>query len=100
MSTKSFNDYLQKRLSNEEVRDIKAEAKVEFKAIRSLQSDVSSAVSDYMKSESVGFNEFARKLGKSPSHISKIIRGEANLTLTSVAQIYAAMGLTPHIVAS
>lgn len=63
-----------------------------------LQHDVSKAIIDYMASHNVGFNDLVRKLGKSPTQASKIIKGEANLTLATIAQLYAFMRKRTHIV--
>ena len=65
-----------------------------------LQHDISKAVIDYMAKNNVGFNDLVRKLGKSPTQVSKIIKGEANLTLATIAQLYAFMGRRAHIVSA
>jgi plasmid maintenance system antidote protein VapI len=69
-----------------------------IKTLKMLQEDISKAVIHYMSENGVGFNELVRKLGKSPTQVSKIIKGEANLTLATVAQIL--MGHKPHLVAA
>ena len=53
-----------------------------------------------MPDNGIGFNEVVRKLGKSPTQVSKIIRGDANLTLATVAQICSSVARgasTPEI---
>ena len=97
MKAKSFKDYLEKKLNKEDIAEIEMAAQIEHLAIKSLQEDVSKAVIHYMADNDVGFNDFVRKLGKSPSQVSKIIKGEANLTITTIAQIFAIMGCKPHI---
>lgn len=97
MKTKSFKDYLETKLNKEDILDIEMAAKMEYSAINDLKSDVSKAVINYMAENDVGFNDFVRKLGKSPTQVSKIIKGEANLTIATIAQIFSIMGRKPHI---
>ncbi|MDF2939670.1 MAG: hypothetical protein K0R66_312 [Gammaproteobacteria bacterium] len=99
MKTKAFQSLLEQRLNKKDIAEIEAAAKMEYEALRMLQEDVSKAIAQYMSENDVGFNELVRKLGKSPSQVSKIIKGEANLTLATIAQVFALMGKKPHIVA-
>ena len=100
MKIKSFRAHLEKRLNKAEIAEIEAAALLEFEALRLLQKDISSTVLNYMSENDIGFNEFARRLGKSPSQISKIIKGKANLTIATIAQLFALMGHRPHLVAA
>lgn len=100
MKTKIFEAHLTSRLSKQEIYDIEKAAKIEHESLQMLQNDVSKAVTDYMTQNKVGFNDLVRTLGKSPTQVSKIIKGEANLTLATVAQLYAFMGQRAHIIAS
>ena len=97
MKLKKFKTYLETRLTDEEISEVENEARIEFEALKALQQDVSNAISEYMLEKDHGFNDFVREMGKSPSQISKIIKGEANITLGTLAQIYAVMGMRPHI---
>ncbi len=100
MKTKSFEDHLASRLSKQEIAEIEKAAKIEHESLEMLQHDVSKAVINYMAKNNVGFNDLVRKLGKSPTQVSRIIKGEANLTLATIAQLYAFMGQRAHIVSS
>lgn len=100
MKKKSFEAYLAKRLNKEEIAGLEQAAKMEYESLKILQEDVSKAVIDYMAKNDIGFNDFVRKLGKSPTQVSKIIKGEANLTLATIAQLYAIMGRRAHIISS
>lgn len=97
MKAKSFKEYLSTKLDQNEIAEIERAAEIEYAAINSLKADVSSAVINYMAKNNIGFNDLVRKLGKSPSQVSKIIKGEANLTIATIAQIFAIMGRDPHI---
>lgn len=98
MKTKSFQDYVEKRLSKEEIKEIEHLAQLEFETLQTLQKDISTAVSVYMKKEDIGFNELVRRLDSSPTHVAKIQKGEANLTLASLARLFALLGQKPHLV--
>ena len=51
-----------------------------------------------MTQENIGFNELVRRLGISPTQVSKIQKGEANLTLTSIAHIFSLLNRMPHFI--
>ncbi|GGG07582.1 MULTISPECIES: helix-turn-helix domain-containing protein [Cysteiniphilum] len=97
MKIKSFSEHLEKRLDKEEIKEIEQAAKIEFDALQALQNEVSQAVIHYMSDNNIGFNDMVSKLGKSPSQLSKIIKGEANLTVSTIAQISSIMGYKPHL---
>jgi transcriptional regulator with XRE-family HTH domain len=96
MKTKSFQKYLEKRLNKDELAEIEAQAQLEVKILRSIQVAISDAMADYMKKNDVGFNELVRRLDSSPAHVAKIQKGEANLTVSSLAHILALLGKEPQ----
>lgn len=98
MKTKSFQTYLEKRLTKTEILEIEAQAALEKKVLQNLQNDISKAIAHYMTKEQIGFSELVRRLDASPSQVSKIQKGTANLTLASLAHIFALLKCTPHIV--
>jgi len=100
MKTKSFDDYLKKKLSVDEIAEIEEMARLEYLSLKALQDDISTAVLKYMTEKKIGFNELARRLDVSPSQLSRIKRGEANLTLSSIAHIFALLHRKPHLVFS
>lgn len=95
MKTKSFQDYLEKRLSKKEISEIKKQAQLEVKILKSIKKVIAETMDKYMAENEIGFNELVRRLDSSPSHISKIQRGQANLTLSSLAHLFALMGKDP-----
>jgi antitoxin component HigA of HigAB toxin-antitoxin module len=97
MKTKSFKQYLEKRLNKSEINEIEKAAKVEFEILSTLQQEVANDVIRYMDKKKMGFNDLVRQLGKSPTQVSHIIKGDANLTMTTIAQLYALMGKKVHI---
>lgn len=100
MKTKDFNTYLKKRLDKKEIAEIEKQALLEQQALQNLQEDISNAVAVYMSKEKIGFNELVRRLGASPAQVSRIQKGEANLTIASLAHIFALLGQRPHLTTS
>lgn len=98
MQIKSFKSYLDNRLDKKEIKIIEQAAQMELESLKMLQHDVSKAISQYVSDNGLGFNELVRRLGKSPTQVSKIIKGDANLTMATIAQLYALMGRRVHIV--
>lgn len=97
MKTKNFQTYLEKRLNKQEVAEIEEIALLEKKALLGLQEDVSRSIAEYMAAEQIGFNELVRRLDSSPAQVSKIQKGEANLTIASLAHIFALLKKQPHL---
>ncbi len=95
MKTKSFQEYLEKRLDKKEIAQIKEQAEREVKIFKSFQKMLADMTNEYMKKNKVGFNELARLLDSSPSQLAKIQKGEANLRLSSVAHLFALMDKNP-----
>ncbi len=96
MRTKSFKSYLEKRLSKEEILEIKEQAELEVRFFESIQRMLSETLNKYMEKHQIGFNEIARKLDWSPSKVSNIQKGTANLTLASLAHFFALLGKEPQ----
>lgn len=92
MKTKSFKRYLESRLNKEEIATIKRQAQREIKIFKNLQTTIAEMTQEYMKENNIGFNELARIFSCSPSQLVKIQRAEANLTMSSIANILASMG--------
>jgi len=65
---------------------------LEVKIFKSIQNFITSSLEEYMAKNKVGFNELVEKLGSSLPHLSKIKKGEANLTIGSFAHLMATLG--------
>jgi len=96
MKTKSFQAYLDKRLDKAEIAELEKLAKLEFDIMKSFQEDIANAVATYMTEENIGFNELTRRLNISPTQASRIRSGSANLTLATVAHIFALLKQRAH----
>ena len=95
---KSFDKYLATRLSKKEIAEIDKQARLEKKIFDTLQQDVAKAMSEFMKKNDMGFNDIVKQLDCSPTHVAKIQKGTANLTLSSLAHLFAVLGEEPHLV--
>ncbi|MBX9587570.1 MAG: hypothetical protein K2X50_09980 [Gammaproteobacteria bacterium] len=98
MRSRGFKKYLEKRLDKGEIAEIEKSANLEAQYIKSLQEDISGAVTFYMKEENIGFNELVRRLQISPTQASRIKSGGANLTLATIAHVFALFRIQPHFV--
>ncbi len=98
MKRKSFKDYLEKRLNKKEITEIEKQAKMELQVLQTLQNDIATALNNYMEKKGIGFNELVRLLDSSPTQIAKIQKGQANLTLASIAHLSALIGQEPHLI--
>lgn len=98
MKAKNFQQYLEKRLDKDEIAEIEKLAALEMEYLQALQEDVSNAVANYMSEEKIGFNELVRRLNISPTQASNIQSGRANLTLATIAHIFALLKMRPHLV--
>jgi DNA-binding Xre family transcriptional regulator len=96
VKTKSFKKYLEKRLDKEEIAEIEEQAHREIKMLKSIKKLISDAITDYMKKNNIGFNELVRRLDSSPAQVTKIQRGEANLTLSSLAHLFTLLDKEPQ----
>lgn len=90
MKTRSFSTYCKSRIGEDNYNKLKI--------FTHLKYDVAKEVSQFMKDNHIGFNEMVRLTGISQSHLNKILNAESNLTLKSIAKIYAVMKKSPHIV--
>lgn len=97
---KKFTKYseLRKELfSKKEIQELNTEVELEASSIRDMQEAISKEIIAYMAKEGIGFNEFTRRLGTSSRQTSKVIKGEANLTIVTIAEIASVMGKRPKI---
>lgn len=97
MKLKNFQDLLEQKLTKAEIAEIEEQAELEVRALRSLQLNVQKALALYMKKHKVGFNEVVRRLNSTPTQVAKIQKGEANLTLASLAHLSALLGTEPTL---
>lgn len=98
MRLRSFRKLAEEKLGKAEVAEIRKQARLEKKVLETLQKNIATAMEAYMKQHDIGFNELVRKLDVSPTHIAKIQKGDANLTLASIAHLFSLLGQEPQLV--
>lgn len=76
---------------------LERQTKYEQEYLQRLQQQIANIVLSYMNEEKIGFNELVRRLDMSPSKVSSIRKKEANLTLSSLAKIFALINKAPEI---
>ncbi len=94
---KKFDDYLKTRLSDQERKAIESQAKKEYSALKNLQKQISYELTEYMGREKIGFNELSRRLDLSPTQLSKIQKGQANITLATLSYIFSIIDKEPTL---
>jgi hypothetical protein len=96
-----FEDYDDLRMEMfipDEIKALNAATRIEIEAIKSLQDSITAAVAAYMEKEKIGFNELTRRLGVSSRITSKLVKGNANLSMGTIAHLSALLGKKPRIV--
>ena len=93
-----YSDIRKEMFSKEEIDQLDASANAEIQAIKSLQESISAAVADYMAREKIGFNELTRRLEVSTRITSKLVKGNSNLSMGTIAHLSALIGRKPRIV--
>lgn len=59
----------------------------------SLSSDIALKVMDEMDKLGIKGNDLAKRMGVSPQHVSKILKGRENLKLETIAKLNEALGV-------
>lgn len=77
-----------------------AEAKPEY-AAAAVVYDFTEDIWNLMEAQGLSRSELAARLGASPAYVTKILRGNANFTLVSMAKLASALGaeLRVHLAA-
>ena len=97
MKTKSFDAYIEKRLTKKEIALIEKQAQLEKKLFDMWQEAITQTINTYMQRNNVGFNDLVKILNISPTQVSKIQKGQANLTLATMAHIFTTLGQEPQL---
>ena len=93
--TESLDDYFEQRLGKQRSQEIKAQAELEVKILKRMHAFIQSSVDEYMQTKQVGCNELSKKLHLSSSYVSKLKKGQANLTIGTFAHVMATLGKDP-----
>ena len=93
----TYDDVMSKFYTKEQLNEIDTEAKACVDSLRILQDDLAKAVTAFMVSENIGFNELGRRLGMGPRHVTRIIKGSGNVTMETVARVAALIKKKPQL---
>jgi Cro/C1-type HTH DNA-binding domain len=93
-----YEDIRKEIFTPEEIKNLDASAAEEVAAIKSLQDSISAAVAKYMAAEGIGFNELTRRLDISSRITSKLVKGNSNLSMGTIAHLSTLLGKKPRIV--
>ena len=93
----TLEDFEKEIFTPEQIEDMNRRALMRSQARENLSENISSAVAQYMAENHIGFNELKRRLNMSGTTVSKILRGDANLTLDTLALISQTTGLKVNI---
>lgn len=80
-----------------QLKDYEKQRQSEQAYLRRLQQQIAEILVMYMDEEQIGFNELVRRLDMSPTKVSNIRKSKANLTLASVARLFALLNKEPRI---
>ena len=83
--------------SPEEVNDMEIRAEQRSRMRNELSNEVSLILAQYMSDNKIGFNELVRRLHMSTATVAKIIKGNSNITLETIAEIGALIGRKIYI---
>src|SRR3989338_6896372 len=95
---KRFQEYLEQRLDKAEIAELEQQAEFEYRSLCELQKELATVITEYAKKEKIGFNELVRRLGISPTQLTKIQAGKANVTLATIAHLGALFKRQPHLI--
>ena len=93
-----YEDVRRELLSPRQIQKNETEAALEIAALRSMQDCLSREIAAYMSAHGLGFVEFTKQLGTSTRQTSRILKGEANVTLATLAEVAVHIGKVPKIV--
>jgi len=97
----SFDDYddmRKSRLTADEMKKIDREASDELAALSAMQESLTREIAAYMAKEAIGIVELTKRLETSTRQTSRIMKGEANVTLATLAEVAVHIGKVPRII--
>ena len=89
---------LNESLSPAERAENARQATAELEVLKALQEAVRDAVIDYLTKEEIGVPAFTTQMQTSTRQAYKILNGEANVTLSTIATLAQVIGKRPKLV--
>lgn len=96
---KSFDswDKVSKEIFSEsELKKLKADAQKRSDIRNQISHDLSLIISKYMAQNNVGFNELVRKLNMSSATVAKLVKGDCNISVDTLAEVLELTGNMIH----
>lgn len=93
-----FEEIRRSRLTSKEIKLQDSEIALEVAALQSMQECISAELARYMAEEGIGINELTRRLNTSSRQTSRIMKGEANITLATLAEVAGVIGVKARII--
>lgn len=93
-----YDDIRRSRLSKEEIKIQDSEISKELEILKSMQESITAEVAKFMSKEGIGINELTKRLHTNSRQTSRIIKGEANITLATLAEVSSLMGVSAKII--
>lgn len=59
--------------------------------------EVAEAIATLLQEQDVSRSELARRIGKSPAYVTKLLRGDNNFTLRTLSDVFAALKKSAHL---
>lgn len=77
--------FIEDQLTSEEIKDAELESEIIIKSIESLRKSVSNEVKNILDSNKMSFNTLKKELGISSATLTKLSKGEGNITIKTIA---------------
>ena len=97
---KNWREVRKSHFNQDELEQIDLEVSREAQLLKHLQDIVSHQVAEFMVKENIGFNELLTRMNSNPRQVSKIVKGDCNLTMASIAALATVMGKSVELVFS
>ena len=77
--------FIEDQLTSEEIKDAELESEIIIKSIESLRKSVSNEDKNILDSNKMSFNTLKKELGISSATLTKLSKGEGNITIKTIA---------------
>jgi antitoxin component HigA of HigAB toxin-antitoxin module len=98
MELKDFDTYLAEKYTQQEINEIDANTERKVSDYLAFKNAISDELKQYMEENNLGFNDIKKQLNTSDSQMSRILKGQANITMKTVQKIAELMGKKPRII--
>ena len=86
------------KITQNELEQIDAEVDLQLQAFKILMASMQAQVSGYKSERNLSVRQLAEKFGMASRHVQKLLKGEGNPTLMTIAEIAAQSGKKVRLV--